>query len=77
MATSSPSLNGSPEIPEFLDGPLWRGASDFEEQIGRYIDDTRPPMVFEAARRRRVLIAPEPWRMGGTGLSISAHEQVH
>jgi len=61
----------------FVNVGLWRGASDFEEQIGRYIDDTRPPMVFEAARRRRVLVAPERWRMGGTGLSISAHEQVH
>ena len=61
----------------FVNVGLWREASDFEEQIGRYMDNTRPPMAFEAERRRRVLVAPERWRMGGTGLPICGHMQVH
>ena len=61
----------------FVNVGLWREASNFEEQIGRYMDDTRPPMAFEAERRRRVLVAPERWRMGGTGLPICGHMQVH
>ena len=52
----------------FVNVGLWREASDFEEQIGRYMNEARPPMAFEAERRRRVLVAPERWRMGGTGL---------
>src|SRR5215213_6049683 len=42
----------------FVNVGLWREASDFEEQIGRYMDDTRPRMAFEAARRRRVMGFP-------------------
>jgi hypothetical protein len=56
---------------------LWREASDFEEQIGRYMDDTRPPLAFEAERRRRVLVAPERWRTGGTNLPNVSHDLVH
>ena len=56
---------------------LWREASDFEEQIGCYMNEKRPPMAFEAARRRRVLVAPERWRFGGTGLPTYGHIEVH
>jgi len=61
----------------FVNVGLWREASDFEEQIGRYMNNNRPPMAFEAERRRRVLVAPERWRMGGTGLPICGHMQVY
>ena len=61
----------------FVNVALWREAADFEEQIGRHLDDTRPPMAFEAERRRRVLVAPQRWRIGATGLPISSHRQVH
>ena len=61
----------------FVNVGLWRDASDFEEQIGRYMDDTRPPLAFEAERRRRVMVAPERWRVGGTGLPMYGHMQVH
>jgi hypothetical protein len=61
----------------FVNVGLWREASDFEEQIGRYMDDTRPPLAFEAERRRRVLVAPERWRTGGTNLPNVSHDLVH
>jgi hypothetical protein len=50
---------------------LWRDAADFEEQIGRFIDLDRPPLEFEAAKRRRVFLAPARWRVGGTGLPLA------
>ena len=61
----------------FVNVGLWREASDFEEQIGRYMNEARPPMAFEAERRRRVLVAPERWRMGGTGLPTYGHIGVN
>jgi hypothetical protein len=50
---------------------LWRDAADFEEQIGRFIDLDRPPLEFEAAKRKRVFLAPARWRVGGTGLPLA------
>ena len=61
----------------FVNVGLWRAGADFEEQIGRYIDDTRPPLAFEAERRRRVFVAPQRWRMGKTDLPDFEHGQVH
>ena len=61
----------------FVNVGMWREASDFEEQIGCYMNETRPPMSFEAARRRRVLVAPERWRLGETGLPAYGHMEVH
>ena len=61
----------------FVNVGLWREAADFEEQIGRHLDDTRPPMAFEAERRRRILVAPERWRLGGTCLPTCAHREVY
>jgi heme-degrading monooxygenase HmoA len=60
----------------FVNVGLWREGSDFQNQIGRFIDDTRPPMAFEAACRRRVLVAPTRWRTGGTVLPVSEHQLV-
>jgi heme-degrading monooxygenase HmoA len=61
----------------FVNVGLWRQGADFQEQIGRFIDDTRPLMTFEAERRRRVFVAPERWRMGGTVLPASEHMHVN
>ena len=60
----------------FVNVGLWREGADFQEQIGRFIDDTRPAMAFEAAQRRRVFVAPERWRTGGTALPVSEHNHV-
>jgi len=61
----------------FVNVGLWRDAAEFEEQIGSYMNEARPPMVFEAARRRRVLVAPERWRRGETDLPTFVHIEVH
>ena len=43
---------------------IWRDLDAFQDQIGRYIDNNRPLLPFEAKRRERVLLAPEAWRVG-------------
>jgi hypothetical protein len=45
---------------------IWRDAEAFQDQIGKYIDNSRPPLEFEAAKRGRVFLAPERWRVGAT-----------
>lgn len=55
----------------FLNVGFWRTGSDFHEQIGRFIDNAKPPLDFEAQKRRRVLIAPERWRVGETPFPVS------
>jgi hypothetical protein len=60
----------------FLNVGFWREGADFQQQVGRFIDNTRPPMAFEADRRRRVLLAPERWRLGGTALPLTDHVEV-
>ena len=54
----------------FYNVGLWREGTDFQEQIGRFIGTSQPPMAFEAERRRRVFLAPERWRVGCTGLPV-------
>jgi len=48
----------------FVNVGFWRSGADFQQQIGRFIDNSKPPMDFEAQRRRRILVAPERWRIG-------------
>jgi hypothetical protein len=60
----------------FVTTGLWREAADFQQNFGRFIDDTKPPFEFEAERRRRVLVAPERWRIGGSRLPTSDHPGV-
>jgi hypothetical protein len=55
---------------------VWRNGADFQQQIGRFIDNSRPPLAFEADKRRRVLVAPERWRIGATPLLSSDHPSV-
>lgn len=52
----------------FYNVGIWRETADFQDQIGKYIDNTRPPLDFEAARRQRVFLEPQAWRIGRTGL---------
>jgi hypothetical protein len=60
----------------FVNVGLWRQGADFEKQVGRFIDKSRPPMEFEAESRRGVFVAPERWRTGGTALPASEHNRV-
>ena len=50
---------------------IWRDAAAFEDQIGKFIDNSRPPLEFEAGKRSRVFLAPERWRVGLTALPVS------
>jgi hypothetical protein len=60
----------------FVTVGFWREGADFQQNFGRFIDDTKPPMEFEAERRRRILLAPERWRIGGSNLLTSDHPGV-
>ena len=44
--------------------------------MGRFIDNSRPPQDFEAARRTRVFLVPERWRVGATALPMSDPQGV-
>jgi hypothetical protein len=35
----------------FINIGIWREGADFQQQIGRFIDNSRPPLAFEADRR--------------------------
>ena len=60
----------------FINIGIWREGADFQQQIGRFIDNSRPPLAFEADRRRRILLAPERWRIGNTALLKEDHPAV-
>lgn len=60
----------------FVNVGLWREGADFQQQIGRFIDNSKPPLAFEADRRRRVLLAPERWRVGASTAVKEDHPEV-
>ena len=60
----------------FINVGIWREGADFQQQIGRFIDNTRPPLAFEADRRRRIFLAAERWRIGNTPLLKDDHPAV-
>ena len=60
----------------FINIGIWREGADFQQQIGRFIDNSRPPLAFEADRRRRIFLAPERWRIGNTPLLNNDHPAV-
>ena len=68
--------NLDPAWTTFVNVGVWRNGADFQQQIGRFIDNSRPPLAFEADKRRRVLVAPERWRIGATPLLSSDHPSV-
>lgn len=57
-----------PRWSSFYNVGLWRDEAAFQDQIGRFIDNSRPPQPFEAAPRERVLLMPERWRVGTSPL---------
>lgn len=60
----------------FVNVGFWREGADFQQQIGRFIDNTKPPLAFEADRRRRVFLAPDRWRIGAASSLRSDHPDV-
>ena len=65
-----------PRCTTFINVGLWSSGEAFREQIGYAINDARPLQPFEAERRRRIVLAPERWRAGGTHLPQSEHPFV-
>lgn len=57
-----------PEATIYYNVGLWRDAPSFQEQVGKFIDPARPLLDFEAARRNRIVLAPQRWRTGMTAL---------
>lgn len=55
----------------FFNIGIWKNSAAFQDQIGKYIDTSRPSLPFEAERRERVFLQPERWRIGGSALSLS------
>ncbi len=66
----------NPRWTTYVNVGYWREGSDFQQQIGRFIDNSKPPLAFEAARRRRLFLAPERWRIGGSALPAGDHPDV-
>ncbi|MBF9232318.1 hypothetical protein [Microvirga alba] len=60
----------------FVNVGFWRHGDDFHQQIGRFIDNSKPPLAFEAQKRRRVFVAPERWRIGSSPFLTSDHSSV-
>ena len=57
-----------PAWTSFFNVGLWRDEDAFQDQIGRFINNSRPPLEFEAERRERVFLAPQRWRVGQSAL---------
>ncbi len=60
------SLN--PAYTSYFNVGLWRDVDAFQDQIGKFIDNSRPPLPFEAERRERIFLVPERWRAGRSPL---------
>ncbi len=58
----------SPAYTSYFNVGIWRDVEAFQSQIGRFIDNSRPPLQFEAERRERIFLVPERWRTGRTSL---------
>jgi heme-degrading monooxygenase HmoA len=65
-----------PAYTTYVNVGFWRDGDAFQQQIGRFIDNSKPPQDFEAQKRRRVLVAPERWRMGATPWTFTDHPSV-
>lgn len=57
-----------PGVTTFYNVGMWRDGESFQDQIGKFVDNNRPPLDFEAERRTRVFLAPQRWRVGQAGL---------
>ena len=49
---------------------IWRDERAFHEQLGKNFDDERKLLWFEKYRRRRIILTPDSWRLGGARLPV-------
>jgi len=52
----------------YENGGVWLDDAAFEEQIGKYFNDTGQLRDFEQFRRRRTVLKPIAWRIGNAQL---------
>ena len=55
---------------------MWADPTSFQEQVGKYFQDTGTPRGFEAERRVRTLLVPKCRRMGKQLLPKDSSEGV-
>ncbi len=67
----------TPEYTVYYNVGIWRSSKDYVDQIGKFADNSRPPMPFEYDHRRRVLIEPFEWRRGPVALPATDASGVH
>jgi len=48
----------------FINVGLWKNWESFNEQVGKYMNDNKSMLPFEADRRTRTVLQPEQWRVG-------------
>jgi len=60
----------------FINVGLWASAEAFHKQIARYFDPAAGKLSFEFELRRRALLTPACWRVGGWRLPIHDSEGV-
>lgn len=60
-----------PAYVSYFNVGLWQDVDSFQSQIGKFIDNTRPPLPFEAAKRERIFLVPERWRAGKSALPMT------
>ncbi len=58
----------SPNYTSYFNVGIWRDLDAFQGQIGRFIDNDKPPLPFEAERRERIFLTPKAWRIGRSAL---------
>jgi hypothetical protein len=52
----------------FVNVGMWENWNAFNEQVGKYMNDSKPILPFEAERRTRTVLEPQQWRVGSTSL---------
>ncbi|MNY89386.1 hypothetical protein D3C78_56770 [compost metagenome] len=56
----------------FINVGVWKSWNGFNEQVGRYMNDSNPMLEFEAERRTRTVLDPRHWRIGNSHLPIES-----
>jgi hypothetical protein len=49
---------------------IWQDERAFHEQLGKNFDDEGKLLWFEKYRRRRIILTPDSWRLGGAPLPL-------
>jgi len=64
------------DVVRYINVGLWADAAAFHDQIKGYFDPSSGPKEFEYELRRRALLKPKCWRVGGWTLPIGDSDGV-